>query len=162
MYYVEVSEPKKRDLKIVIFSLVGIFNTLFDLALYVVFYNITHSILISNIIATSAALVGSYFLNSRLTFKSKKWTFKSFALFVAVTIFGLWFLQTGVIYLITPGVDLIPEFLWHILGPFEDAAKVVAPKIVATAVTFVWNFVWYNKVIFKKDSTTDQVIASLE
>jgi putative flippase GtrA len=128
----------------------------------VVFYNITQSILIANIIATSAALIGSYFLNSRLTFKSKKWTFKGFALFVAVTIFGLWFLQTGVIYLITPAVHIIPEFLWHILGPLEDTAKVVAPKIIATAVTFVWNFVWYNKVIFKKDSTADQVIASLE
>jgi len=157
-----VSEPKKRDLKIVIFSLIGIFNTLFDLALYVVFQNLTHSILIANIIATSAALIGSYFLNSRLTFKSKKWTFKSFFLFVAVTIFGLWFLQTAVIYLITPTVQLIPEFLWRLFGPVEGVAKVVAPKIFATAVTFVWNFVWYNKVIFKKDSTADQVIASLE
>jgi putative flippase GtrA len=157
-----VSEPKKRDLKIVIFSLIGIFNTLFDLALYVVFQNLTHSILIANIIATSAALIGSYFLNSRLTFKSKKWTFKSFFLFVAVTIFGLWFLQTSIIYLITPTVQLIPEFLWHLFGPLEGIAKVVAPKIFATAVTFVWNFLWYNKVIFKKDSTADQVIASLE
>jgi putative flippase GtrA len=155
-------ELKKRDFKIVIFSLIGIFNTLFDLFLYVIFYNITHSIIIANIIATSAALIGSYFLNSRLTFKSKKWTFKSFALFVGVTIFGLWFLQTGVIYLITPLFSSIPEFLWRIAGPLEDTAKTVAPKIVATVVTFVWNFMWYNKVIFKKESVADQVIASLE
>lgn len=157
-----MSEPKKRDLKIVIFSLIGVFNTLFDLVLYVIFQNLTHSILIANIIATSAALIGSYFLNSRLTFKSKKWTARGFFLFVAVTIFGLWFLQTGVIYLITPLVDAIPEFLWHIFGPLESTMKIVAPKIFATAVTFVWNFLWYNKVIFKKDSTVDQVIASLE
>jgi putative flippase GtrA len=157
-----VSEPKKRDLKIVIFSLIGVFNTLFDMALYVLIYNVTHSILIANIIATSAALVGSYFLNSRLTFKSKKWTFKGFALFVGVTIFGLWVLQTVVIYLVTPIVVLIPAFLWHILGSLEGVAMVLAPKVVATGVTFVWNFVWYNKVIFKKDSTADKVIASLE
>lgn len=157
-----MSEPKKRDLKIVIFSLIGIFNTLFDLFLYVIFFNLTHSILVANVIATSAALIGSYFLNSRLTFKSKKWTIKGFALFVAVTVFGLWFLQTGVIYLITPLVDSIPEFLWHLFGPFEATAKVVAPKIFATVVTFVWNFLWYNKVIFKKESTAEQVIASLE
>jgi putative flippase GtrA len=155
-------KTKKRDKKLIIFSLIGIFNTLFDLALYVVFFNLTHSILISNIIATSAALVGSYFLNSRLTFKTKKWTFKSFFLFVGVTIFGLWFLQTGVIYLIEPIVHIIPEFLWKIAGPFEDTAKVVVPKIIATVVTFVWNFLWYNKVIFKKDSVTQQAIASLE
>ncbi len=157
-----MSKAKKRDLKIVIFSLIGIFNTLFDLFLYVIFFNLTHSILVANVIATSAALIGSYLLNSRLTFKSKKWTFKSFALFVAVTVFGLWFLQTGVIYLITPMVSTIPEFLWHLFGPLEATAKVVGPKIFATAVTFVWNFLWYNKVIFKKESVTDQVIASLE
>lgn len=158
----DMVEKKKRDPKLIIFSLIGIFNTLFDLALYVVFNNLTHSILISNIIATSAALIGSYFLNSRLTFKTKKWTFKGFALFVIVTIFGLWFLQTGVIYLITPTVHLIPEFLWHLFGPFEATAKIVAPKIFATAVTFVWNFLWYNKVIFKKDTVAEQAIASLE
>jgi putative flippase GtrA len=157
-----VSEPKKRDLKIVIFSLIGIFNTVFDLVLYVIFQNLTHSILIANIIATSAALIGSYFLNSRLTFKSKKWTFKNFLLFVSVTIFGLWFLQTGFIYLVTPLMSVIPEFLWHITGPFEATAKIVAPKILSVVVTFAWNFIWYNKVIFKKDSTADQVIASLE
>lgn len=157
-----MSRAKKRDLKIVIFSLIGIFNTLFDLVLYVIFFNLTHSILAANIIATSAALIGSYFLNSRLTFKSKKWTFGGFALFVAVTVFGLWFLQTGVIYLITPLVDTIPAGLWHLFGPLEATAKVVAPKIFATAVTFVWNFLWYNKVIFRKAKTSDDVIASLE
>ncbi len=132
------------------------------MVLYVLINSVTHSILIANISATSAALIGSYFLNSRLTFKSKKWTFKSFALFVAVTIFGLWFLQTAVIYLISPGVELIPEALWRLFGPLETVAKIVAPKVVATVVTFVWNFMWYNKVIFKKDSTADQVIAALE
>lgn len=157
-----MSKPKKRDLKLVIFSLIGVFNTLFDMVLYVLINSVTHSILIANISATSAALIGSYFLNSRLTFKSKKWTFKSFALFVAVTIFGLWFLQTAVIYLISPGVELIPEALWRLFGPLETVAKIVAPKVVATVVTFVWNFMWYNKVIFKKDSTADQVIAALE
>ena len=157
-----MSEPKKRDLKIVIFSLIGIFNTLFDLVLYVIFQNLTHSILIANIIATSAALIGSYFLNSRLTFKSKKWNLKSFFLFVSVTIFGLWFLQTGFIYLVTPLMGTIPEFLWHIAGPFEATAKIIAPKILSVVVTFAWNFIWYNKVIFKKESTADQVIASLE
>ncbi|TAL15320.1 GtrA family protein [Patescibacteria group bacterium] len=157
-----VAEPKKRDLKIVIFSLIGIFNTLFDLVLYVIFQNLTHSILIANIIATSAALTGSYFLNSRLTFKSKKWNLKSFVLFVSVTIFGLWFLQTGFIYLVTPLMNAVPEFLWHITGPFEDTAKVIVPKVLSVVVTFAWNFIWYNKVIFKKDSTADQVIASLE
>lgn len=154
--------PKKRDKKVIIFGLIGIFNTLFDMALYVVVQSLTGSIIIANIIATSAALVGSYILNSKLTFKSRKWTVKSFALFVAVTIFGLWVLQTGVIYLLTPLVNVVPEFLWHLFGPLQHTAKILAPKVVATAVTLVWNFIWYNKVIFKNASTEEDFISSLE
>lgn len=132
------------------------------MALYVVVQSLTGSIIIANIIATSAALVGSYILNSKLTFKSRKWTVKSFALFVAVTIFGLWVLQTGVIYLLTPLVNVVPEFLWHLFGPLQHTAKILAPKVVATAVTLVWNFIWYNKVIFKNASTEEDFISSLE
>jgi putative flippase GtrA len=153
---------KKRDLKLVIFSLIGIFNTLFDLVLYVIFNNLTHSILIANIIATSAALTGSYFLNSKLTFKSKKWSFKTFGLFVGVTVFGLWFLQTGFIYLVTPLVSVVPESIWHLFGFFETNAKIIVPKVASVVVTFAWNFLWYNKVIFKKEPIEEQITASIE
>jgi putative flippase GtrA len=155
-------QPKKRDLKFIIFSAIGVFNTLFDLALYVVADNLTHSIVISNVLATSAALIGSYFLNSRLTFKSKKWTFKGFALFVVVTIFGLWFLQTGIIYALTPLLHHIPEHIWRKAGGFEHTFKIVVPKLLATAVTFIWNFLWYNKVIFKGESDIEQVAIALD
>jgi putative flippase GtrA len=162
MYHTDMPERKKRDLKIVIFSLIGIFNTLFDLVLYVIFNNLTHSILIANIIATSAALTGSYFLNSKLTFKSSKWSAKKFFLFVGVTIFGLWFLQTGFIYLVTPLVTVVPESIWHLFGFFEANAKIIVPKIASVVVTFAWNFLWYNKVIFKKEKVSDQLEISLE
>ena len=138
------------------------FNTLFDLALYVVVYNLTKSVIIANILATSAALIGSYFLNSKLTFKSKQWTFNSFALFIAVTVFGLWVLQTSVIYLITPFLSHVPEQIWRLTGQFEHTTKVIVPKILATAVTFVWNFVWYNKVIFRSEEVKNQAILALE
>lgn len=154
--------PKTRDKKVIIFGLIGVFNTLFDMALYVVVQSLTGSIIIANIVATSAALIGSYILNSKLTFKTRKWTAKSFILFVVVTIFGLWVLQTGVIYLLTPLMNVIPEFLWHLFGPLEHIVKILAPKVLATAVTLVWNFVWYNKVIFKNASKEEDVIASLE
>jgi putative flippase GtrA len=154
--------PKKRDKKVIMFAAIGIFNTLFDMALYVVVQQLTGSIIIANIVATSAALIGSYLLNSKLTFKAKKWTVKSFVLFVGVTIFGLWVLQTGVIYLLTPVVGVIPDFLWRLFGPLENIAKILAPKIAATAVTVVWNFLWYNKVIFKDKDASEDLIRSLD
>lgn len=153
---------KKRDKKVLIFGLIGIFNTVFDMALYVFIQYLTGSIIIANIAATSAALIGSYLLNSKLTFKAKKWTVKGFVLFVVVTLFGLWVLQTGIIYLLTPAVDVIPAFLWHLFGPLEGIAKVLAPKVVATAVTVVWNFVWYNKVIFKDKDAGEDLLRSLD
>jgi putative flippase GtrA len=154
--------PKKRDKKVIIFAAIGIFNTVFDMALYVLVQYLTGSIIIANIVATSAALIGSYLLNSKLTFKAKKWTAKSFVLFVVVTIFGLWVLQTGVIYLLTPLVGVIPEFLWRLLGPIEGVAKILAPKVAATAVTVVWNFLWYNKVIFKDKDAGEDLLRSLD
>lgn len=152
----------KSKLRLVIFSLIGVFNTLFDIVLYVVLYNLTDSVVFANIIATSAALVGSYFLNSRLTFRSKKWTKTSFGGFVLVTVFGLWVLQTGAIYLLGPFFSHLPEHIWQIFGSFEPTAKTVAPKLVATGITFVWNYGWYSKVIFKTESKTKQAIIALE
>lgn len=146
-----MNNPKKRDLKFVIFSAIGIFNTLFDLALYVFVYDLTNSIIVANLCSTTAALIGSYILNSRITFKSKRWTLTGFALFVAVTIFGTWFLQTGIIYALNPVIRSIPEHFWQLFGPLEHVIKTVVPKVLATGVTFIWNFIWYSKVIFKKD-----------
>ncbi|MDB5160597.1 MAG: rane protein of unknown function [Candidatus Saccharibacteria bacterium] len=154
--------PKKRDKKVIVFAMIGIFNTLFDMALYVVIQQLTGSIVIANIAATSAALIGSYLLNSKLTFKAKKWTAQSFILFVVVTLFGLWVLQTFAIYLLTPVVGVIPEFLWRLFGPLEDIIKILAPKVVATVITVVWNFLWYNKVIFKDKHPEEDLLRSLE
>jgi len=157
-----VSETKKRDPKVFIFAAIGIFNTLFDMALYVLVQYLTHSIIIANIVATSAALIGSYLLNSKLTFKARSWTAKSFILFVVVTLFGLWVLQTAAIYLLTPLVGVFPEMLWRLFGPLEHIVKILAPKVAATAITVVWNFIWYNKVIFKDKDAGEDVLRSLE
>ena len=153
---------KKRDKKVIMFAAIGIFNTLFDMALYVLVQYLTGSIIIANIVATSAALIGSYLLNSKLTFKEKKWTIKGFVLFVGVTIFGLWVLQTAVIYVLTPLVGVIPEFLWRLFGPLENIVKILAPKVAATAITVVWNFLWYNKVIFKDKNASKDLLRSLD
>lgn len=139
-----------EKLKFFIFSAIGVFNTLFDVVLYTIFLNQTHSILISNLLATSIALCGSFILNSRFTFKTKKWTLQTFVGFVVVTVFGLWILQTWTIYGLSHLTHFVPDSLWALFGPVQDIARQVIPKLVATAVTFVWNYVWYNKVIFRK------------
>lgn len=153
---------KSQRLKFIVFSIIGIFNTFFDIALYFVIYNASKSIIIANLLATSAALVGSYLLNSKLTFKTKQWTAKSFIGFVVVTVFGLWVLQTAAIYGLTHLLKSVPENLWQHLGSFETSAKTLIPKLLATVITFVWNYLWYNKVIFKNEHPEQNALLSLD
>jgi putative flippase GtrA len=155
-------KPKISNLKFIIFSLIGIFNTLFDIALYTVLRSAGQSVIVANLISASAALIGSYLLNSKLTFKTKRWTLSSFGLFIVVTLFGLWVLQTGAIYVISHLLKNVPERYWSDLGSAQRIAKIVVPKLLATAITFVWNYVWYNKVIFKSSSRNEQLIIALD
>jgi putative flippase GtrA len=142
-------------LKIILFSVIGIFNTLLDIVLYVIILNITHKIVIANVLSTSVALVGSYFLNSRITFQSKKWTKRTFVSFVIVTVFGLWVLQTGSIYVFNELLKSLPAGFWKIFGSFTKTVRQVLPKLMATAITLVWNYLWYNKVIFKGENSDE-------
>jgi putative flippase GtrA len=143
---------RSEKLKLIIFTVVGLFNTVFDIVIYVVALNLTHKIFVANLISTSAALVGSYFLNSKYTFQSRNWTRKTFMSFAIVTIFGLWVLQTSCIYAINHLLTNLPVSFWQLFGAFEKTAKQVIPKLLATAVTLVWNYIWYNKVIFRNNS----------
>ncbi len=152
----------REKLKLIIFSLIGVFNTLFDITLYVILLHVTHSIIVANVVSTSAALGGSYFLNSRLTFKNKQWSAASFAGFVAVTVFGLWVLQTAAIYAFSHVLSGVPEHTWRLFGGLEATVKSIVPKLLATVITFVWNYMWYNKVIFKNDSKSTQALAALD
>jgi putative flippase GtrA len=149
-------KTRSERLKFIIFSLIGIFNTIFDVALYFVMYNVTKSILVANLVSTTAAFIGSYLLNSKLTFKNQERTAKSFLEFVAVTLFGLWVLQTVAIYGITHAFSVIPASIWIHLGGLQDFSKTVLPKLMATAITFIWNYVWYSRVVFKEDKPIKQ------
>jgi len=153
---------RSQRVKLVIFSSIGVFNTLFDIVIYTVILDINHSIVIANVVSTSLALIGSYFLNSRLTFKNKHWTKRNFALFVVVTLFGLWVLQTIIIYLITHFLDGVTPSNWRAFGYFSHVAQQVLPKLLATGITFVWNYEWYSKVIFRAEPKQDKALLALD
>lgn len=141
-------------IKFILFSLIGVFNTFFDIALYVALRYEGQSVLVANLISASAALIISYLLNSRLTFKSKTWTLNQFVAFVVVTLFGLWVLQTSCIYVLDHFLYVVSPAVWHLFGEFERLAKTTLPKICSTAITLVWNYTWYSKVIFKRSNQT--------
>jgi len=96
----------------------------------------------ANIISTTTAFCFSFIANKKYTFQAHGTNIKrEIALFIIITLFGLWVLQNVVIALILfafSGVSL------------DDNIKLFAGKVLATGVTLVWNYIMYSRVVFKK------------
>ena len=128
------------------FGIIGGINTLIDFVLLFVFTNLFGVTKVaSNVISTSIAFCFSFLANKKYTFRStsNKNIVRELALFITVTLFGLWVIQGVIIYLITPP---LAEF-----GLTDDLALLVA-KLIATIVTMIWNYILYSRLVFKIDS----------
>lgn len=95
-----------------------------------------------NSISFLVAVSHSYAWNKLWTFKAKeKDITEQFLQFVAVTLIGL-LLNGGIVYIITT---------W--LSPMFGLSAIVwanVAKVVATAVSLIWNFIGYKFIVFKK------------
>lgn len=130
------------------FVIVGTSNTLIDVSIYTFLQLAGLPLIISNIISTSSGLVFSYFANHTYTFKlnTRKHP-RQFMLFVIITLIGLWLIQPTVILLVTDHVHAIMQ-----IYRLPHVVFLILPKIIATCLTLVWNYCWYNFYIFKKGS----------
>ncbi|HEX8182841.1 MAG TPA: GtrA family protein [Candidatus Saccharimonadales bacterium] len=135
------------------FAVIGVLNTLVDFGIYYAVFQATGSIVIANILGTSAALVFSFILNSRYTFQTRQWTVRNFALFIVVTLFGVWVLQTLAIYGFNHLLQPILSGQSALLGSYSEIVSTLLPKLLATGISLVWNYLWYSKVIFKAQNT---------
>lgn len=128
------------------FIAVGSTNTLLDFGLLFLFKYLGIPVLTSNLLSTTIAFVFSFFANKKFTFKGGGDNIKrELVLFVSVTLFGLWVIQTLIIAFLAP---LLSEI-------FKSAgAGIFFAKIIATFVTLVWNYVLYSRFVFvnKKDN----------
>ena len=142
------------------FGLVGIINTLIDVViLNVLKFKFGMGVPFpANIISTSAAMTFSFFANRQMVFHSKQRTIAQQALiFLLVTGFGLYVLQSGVIKLLTDvwtwPLDLAVQIvsllgLDKLLG--EEFVRLNGAKAAAILTSMVWNYNLYKKVVFKK------------
>jgi putative flippase GtrA len=130
------------------FGLVGIGNTAVDLLGYAALVSLGLPIFVANFISTTAGLILSFTLNRSFTFKSRTGNIKrQVTLFVLVTGFGLWVMQPVIILLVThaiPGVNIL------------------VPKAAGILVGLVWNYVLYNKVVFKHSEEPVQPLPSAD
>lgn len=146
------------------FGIVGIINTAIDFA----FLNVLHfrfglGLLVANLISTSIAVCFSFFANRHIVFKHhRKKIAHQMALFWVITGFGLYVLQSGVIWLgahslhglVYDGVHLAHHVGFHHFTEAFIAANII--KVVADVITMVWNYIGYREWVFT-DKTKGQV-----
>jgi putative flippase GtrA len=124
------------------FAIVGGANTALDFLILFVLVGFGMNAIGANYISTGIAFIFSFFVNKSFTFNNKsKKVLKQFALFIAVTIFGLWVIQP---IIIAGFIATTTSFAW------EASAVLFIAKIIATLASLVWNYLWYSKVVFKK------------
>lgn len=121
--------------------MVGVCNTSIDFTLLFSLKALGLPVISANIISTFAAFCFSFFANKKYTFKSTAGNVKrEITLFVVITLFGLWVIQTIVIYLIS---NLLAS------SQLSNDLILIIAKVVATIASLIWNYTLYSRVVFK-------------
>lgn len=141
---------KKVDKKPIRFVLVGISNTVLDFLVLNILLFCKVNILFANTISTGIAMLYSFFMNKKWTFRNSGDNYvREVILFFIFTAIGIWIIQNGCIYLlnlIVPDFGL-PEIIYN-----------NAIKLAASIPSLTWNYLTYNRFVFtnnKKESATD-------
>jgi len=138
------------------FGIVGALNTLIDFTLYNLLSGAGGLTLIqANICSTTIAMVFSFAANKHVVFERKGGRlWRQALIFLVVTAFGLYVLQTLIIHVLTEvWTNPVTLAVWiaHSVG-FRGHDQFViknTAKLVATFVTLIWNYFAYKKVVFK-------------
>lgn len=133
----------KNKIQIGRFAIVGTINTAIDFGLLFLLTFLGLPKIAANTVSTGSAFVFSFFANKKYTFKSTNKNIKyEIISFIIITLFGLWVLQNGIIWLITSLIKNIVS---------QEQLALFAAKLLATAISLVWNYCLYDKVVFKKE-----------
>lgn len=130
------------------FILVGVCNTTIDFTILFTLKAVGLPVIPANILSTTAAFCFSFFANKKYTFKGNNGSLKKqIPLFIAVTLTGLWGVQTIVIAFVTS--------LLSGSGLGEGIILVIA-KVIATMTSLVWNYIFYSRIVFKTNDDNHQ------
>lgn len=127
------------------FAVVGGANTALDFGILLILTNLFGlGSLPANYISTSLSFIFSFFVNKSFTFKSKSGNVKKqFALFIIVTIIGLWVIQPSIIWLVE---NALASLAW------DTNVVLIIAKLIATVASLIWNYLFYSRLVFKKDA----------
>lgn len=127
------------------FGLVGAFNTCIDFGvLFILARLIGMPTVVANVISTTCALIVSYTLNKKAVFRNTDTrNHRQVLLFIVVTLAGLWGVQSIVI---TTSTTMLHGIISN------SGLLLLVTKSIATLFSLVWNYLWYSRVVFRKDS----------
>lgn len=125
------------------FVLVGALNTTIDFGVFNLLLLLAHMpAVMASIISTSVAMVLSYLLNRKFVFRpAAKMHGKEAVQFFAVTIVGLWVVQSIVI-------SQAGNFLHGLVFTSQTWESDDIAKVVAIGASTIWNYVWYSQLVF--------------
>ena len=133
-----------KNNKIIRFGIVGAINTALDFGLLFLFTHLGLPKIASNTLSTGLAFGFSFFANKKCTFRSSGGSIKhEIVLFTIVTLFGLWVLQNGVIWLFSPLCTAVLH---------NESFALLAAKLAGTIVSLTWNYLTYDLLVFRKDT----------
>lgn len=142
------------------FGVVGVINTVIDFAIFNALTGTRLKVpkIPANIFSTTIAMVFSFFANRQEVFLAGRSgdPVAQAVLFFLVTGFGLYVLQTGVLYLLlyrwqwpTLLVDWVLRVSSPKQSPAEDLVLRNGAKAAGTIVSLIWNFFMYKYVVFR-------------
>ena len=138
---------KKVDKKPIRFVLVGISNTVLDFVVLNALLFCKVNILFANTISTGIAMLYSFFMNKKWTFRNSGNNYiREVILFFIFTIIGIWIIQNGCIYLLNM---VIPDF------GLPEVIYNNAIKLAASIPSLTWNYLTYNRFVFTNNKKED-------
>lgn len=138
----------KKHAEKIRFMAIGGINTAIDFGILFLLTFLGIDKFIANFFSTSVALIFSFFANKSFTFKHKEGNAKKqFALFLVITLFGLWVIQPIIIWASTTTLEATLT---------NETLNLLVAKLLATVASLIWNYVLYSRIVFKKVSTEEK------
>lgn len=131
---------QKNNSRLIRFASVGVINTSIDFGILFLLRSLGLPAVPANIISTTIAFLFSFVANKHYTFKSKGANVRrELLLFTVVTLFGLWVLQSIIIW----AGSLV-------FG--TTTLALLTLKLIASIVSLIWNYLMYARVVFREGS----------
>lgn len=124
------------------YVLVGSLNTALDFVIYTVLSSVAGlEPVLANVLSTAVVASISFVLNYRVVFKSSRSPWHALGLFLGVTLFSAWVVQSAVVWGVVHGLGGV---LGGVLGGSDGLALKSVAKIAAMGVGFVFNYFGYR------------------